>query len=366
MMQASRRRNRFAVLAMGAACAAIVVGCSSRASTRESGATLPMAAAPIGAGTSTGVDWARIALPGGGALSAAVARPVGAGPHPVLVILHGTHGFAREYVGLARDLAREAGVVAIAACWFAGRRGAGVELVTPIECPEAPPMPSTGMTPEALDVVDAVVNAARALPGVRADRVALLGHSRGRGRGALRTRARQRQTRRRTGTSRRRAQLRSLSARANGSRRGLERTGASASRYSGRPRRGWVGNDHGCASARVRSNARRGAEARGGRVFRGRAPLCALLQCRPTRAQRTAGGRLPEAADLGVVSLLASRAPHLTSGRADLILSEASRCPRFVFHAEQWTRRSTSSTGGLTIVAAGKRSKDLRSLTRTR
>ncbi len=164
---------------MGAACAAIVVGCSSRASTRASGATLPMAAAPIGAGTSTGADWARIALPGGGALSAAVARPVGAGPHPVLVILHGTHGFAREYVGLARDLAREAGVVAIAACWFAGRRGAGVELVTPIECPEAPPMPSTGMTPEALDVVDAVVNAARALPGVRADRVALLGHSRG-------------------------------------------------------------------------------------------------------------------------------------------------------------------------------------------
>jgi dienelactone hydrolase len=97
----------------------------------------------------------------------------------VLVILHGTHGFGREYVALARDLAREAGVVAVAACWFAGRRGAGIQFVTPIECPEAPPLPVTGATPEALAVVDALLDAARGLPGVRADRVALLGHSRG-------------------------------------------------------------------------------------------------------------------------------------------------------------------------------------------
>lgn len=40
-------------------------------------------------------------------------------------------------------------------------------------------MPSTGMAPEALAVVDVLVGAARALPGVRPDRVALLGHSRG-------------------------------------------------------------------------------------------------------------------------------------------------------------------------------------------
>jgi len=138
-----------------------------------------MAVPAAGADTVAGIQWVRVAMPRGGVLSAAVARPVGAGPHPMLIILHGTHGFAREYVALARDLAREADVVAIAACWFGGRRGAGVQLVTPIECPEAPPMPSTAMTPEALAAVDALVNAARALPGVRADRVALLGHSRG-------------------------------------------------------------------------------------------------------------------------------------------------------------------------------------------
>src|SRR5688500_1123782 len=40
-------------------------------------------------------------------------------------------------------------------------------------------MPSTGMTREALAAVDALVNAASTLPGVRADRVALFGHSRG-------------------------------------------------------------------------------------------------------------------------------------------------------------------------------------------
>jgi alpha-beta hydrolase superfamily lysophospholipase len=97
----------------------------------------------------------------------------------VLIILHGTHGFAREYVTLARDLAKETGTIAVAACWFAGRRGAGVEFVTPIECPDAPPMPTTGMTPKALSIVGALVNAARSLPDAKADRVALLGHSRG-------------------------------------------------------------------------------------------------------------------------------------------------------------------------------------------
>lgn len=179
MLHPRRRTNRFAVRAIGSASAAVAVACGACASAGAPGSMLRVAVAPVGTDTITGVEWMRVAVPGGGALSAAVARPVGVGPHPVLVILHGTHGFAREYVGLARDLAREAGVIAIAACWFAGRRGAGVERVTPIECPEAPPIPSTGMTPEALVVVDALVGAARALPGVRPDRVALLGHSRG-------------------------------------------------------------------------------------------------------------------------------------------------------------------------------------------
>ena len=165
-----------AALAIGAACLALTVASGVRGTSLTSP---PSAAAPVGADTLVGVDWVNVAVPTGGTLCAAVARPSGPGPHAVLIILHGTHGYAREYVVLARDLAREAGVVAIAAGWFAGRKGAGVRFVTPIECPDAPPMPSTAMTPEALVAVDALVDAARAMPEVRPDRVGLLGHSRG-------------------------------------------------------------------------------------------------------------------------------------------------------------------------------------------
>ncbi len=172
--------RRFAALAIAApAFFGIGPACVRGTSTRASGAALESAAPPVGADTIGGVDWVRVPLSGGGTLAAAVARPATAGRHPVLVVLHGTHGFAREYVTLARDLARATGAVAVAACWFAGRRGAGTQFVTPIECPEAPPMPATGMTPEALAVVGGLVEAARSLRGVRADRVALVGHSRG-------------------------------------------------------------------------------------------------------------------------------------------------------------------------------------------
>ncbi|HXG70121.1 MAG TPA: dienelactone hydrolase family protein [Gemmatimonadaceae bacterium] len=174
------RPLRFAALAVGASVwLGIAPACAPGARTRASGVVLESAAVPVGADTIVGVDWVRVVLPAGETLAAAVARPAAPGRHPVLLVLHGTHGFAREYVALARDLARATGAVAVAACWFAGRRGAGTQFVTPIECPEAPPMPSTGMTPEALAVVGALVEAARALPGVQAERVALLGHSRG-------------------------------------------------------------------------------------------------------------------------------------------------------------------------------------------
>lgn len=126
-----------------------------------------------------GVHWVKVAVPGVGVMLAAVARPQGAGPFPALLILHGSHGFAREYVQLAQAMAR-GGVIGVAACWFAGRRGAGSRFVTPIECPEAPPLPDAA-SPAAQRVVDALLKAVRTLPDVRADGVALFGHSRGGG-----------------------------------------------------------------------------------------------------------------------------------------------------------------------------------------
>ena len=127
-----------------------------------------------------GLEWLSIPGPGGSTLTAAVARPPKASaPRPVLVVLHGTHGYAQEYLTLARELAADAGTVVVAACWFAGRRGAGVQSITPIECPGAPPMADSANTPEALAAVEALVDAVRTLPGVRSSQVALLGHSRG-------------------------------------------------------------------------------------------------------------------------------------------------------------------------------------------
>ena len=143
--------------------------------------TLPVVSrvdAPAGT-EALGLQWVKVAVPGVGVMLAAVARPEGVGPFPALLILHGSHGFARQYVQLAQSIAR-GGVLGVAACWFTGDRGAGARFITPIECSEAPPI-ADALSPAALRAVNALVQAVRHLPDVRPDRVALFGHSRGGG-----------------------------------------------------------------------------------------------------------------------------------------------------------------------------------------
>lgn len=108
----------------------------------------------------------------------AVARPEGTGPFPVVILLHGTHGFAHEYVRLAQELAK-GGLIAVAACWFSGGSGSGLQFVTPIGCPQLPLVEAN--SPEAVARVSTIIEAARALPGARPDRIALFGQSRGGG-----------------------------------------------------------------------------------------------------------------------------------------------------------------------------------------
>src|SRR5262245_31111803 len=91
------------------------------------------------------VRWVSVSAPDRGTMLAAIATPAGRPPFPSVLLLHGTHGFAREYVELAVELSR-AGVLAVAACWFSGGSGEGTRFITPIPCADAPPL-----TPAASD-----------------------------------------------------------------------------------------------------------------------------------------------------------------------------------------------------------------------
>lgn len=118
-----------------------------------------------------------------GVVHAAIATPQGEGPFPAIIILHGTHGFAEEYVQLARQFAQN-GIVGIAACWFAGRRGAGINSIKPIECNDAPPLidvPGPDRFRIARHTIDSLVKRVRSLPGIQSNHLFLFGHSRGAG-----------------------------------------------------------------------------------------------------------------------------------------------------------------------------------------
>jgi carboxymethylenebutenolidase len=125
------------------------------------------------------VHWVNVAAPGVGVMLAAIARPSGAGPFPTIILLHGSHGFGREYVQLAQYLAH-GGLLVVAACWFSGGGGLGSRFITSISCPDAPSMPGPASL-SALQTVTALVQATRALPDARRDRVGLIAHSRGGG-----------------------------------------------------------------------------------------------------------------------------------------------------------------------------------------
>jgi len=154
--------------------------CEAPDTTRRVQGDTIMAVAPgASRDDSLGVHWVQVQANGLGTLSAAVALPRGNGPFPAIVILHGSHGFGREYIDLARTFAR-GGFVAIAGCWFSGRKGAGTSFITPIECPDAPSL-SAASSDTAYQAVEALMRAACEQPQVRPDRVALFGHSRGGG-----------------------------------------------------------------------------------------------------------------------------------------------------------------------------------------
>ena len=131
--------------------------------------------------TSDSVDWISIKTDSG-IVHAAIATPPGKGPFPAIIILHGTHGFAREYVHLAQEFAK-IGIVGIAACWFAGRKGGGQKFITPIDFNDAPPLVDAGEDRFRIArvTIDSLVRKISTLPYVKTNQLALFGHSRGGG-----------------------------------------------------------------------------------------------------------------------------------------------------------------------------------------
>jgi dienelactone hydrolase len=128
------------------------------------------------------VSWLHVPTDSG-TIHAAIAMPTGKGPFPAVIILHGTHGFADEYVKMARQLARN-GIIGIAACWFAGRLGEGVRFITPIEFKDAPPLvdvPGLGRFRISRWTLDSLVRKVNSLAEVQPGNVMFFGHSRGAG-----------------------------------------------------------------------------------------------------------------------------------------------------------------------------------------
>jgi dienelactone hydrolase len=127
-------------------------------------------------------QWIKIETASGHRVLAAVFRPEGIGPFPVVVVFHGAGGLVPVFLSLAQDLARE-GFVAVAGCWQAisssGARRPGLAAREPNPvCAEAPPQALWQDNP-AKHSGQELIAAARTLRDVTPDRVGLYGLSRG-------------------------------------------------------------------------------------------------------------------------------------------------------------------------------------------
>lgn len=120
-------------------------------------------------------QWIKIDTSSGHKLLAAVFRPQGPGPFPIVVVLHGSAGLQSSQLALAEDIAR-AGLIALVGCWQL-IASPPARAQNPV-CSEAPPQSLWEADP-AKHSGKELIAAARTLPHVRTERVGLYGLSRG-------------------------------------------------------------------------------------------------------------------------------------------------------------------------------------------
>ncbi len=139
-------------------------------------ALVSLLATPVKSWAQSSPQWIDVKGAQGAKLRAVVFRPDGNGPFPVVVVLSGDYGLRQRNLVLGRDFAR-AGFVIVVGCYFRTYEAirVGNQLVNP--CPEAPSLGTAGL----VDNVVALMDAGRRTPGVRPDRVALVGVSYGGG-----------------------------------------------------------------------------------------------------------------------------------------------------------------------------------------
>ncbi len=115
--------------------------------------------------------------PGGVTLRAWVFRPQGSGPFPAIVSLHGGSGVTESNVDRAAWRARE-GFVSLTGCWSGPPYNPLSELGPAlIVCPGVPRLNSPELRP--MENAVALIEAARRQPGVRSDRIGVIGGSAG-------------------------------------------------------------------------------------------------------------------------------------------------------------------------------------------
>ena len=117
-------------------------------------------------------EWLEIEGARGAKLRGVVFRPSPAPPYVGVLILHGADGLGEAHLVLAKVLAAT-GFLTVAACWFGAGFGPGVRGT--VACPAAPPRENAWGMLNAVAIAERV----RALPGVRRDRLGVVGHSAG-------------------------------------------------------------------------------------------------------------------------------------------------------------------------------------------